>query len=335
MSSSGMDNLAEHAARFFRWWGKELLMLIPPSVTQRFSVSQEVVSVVVSSTGETQPPLESFTDGQLIVLSLDASVVLSHNIRLPFANHRATEGMANIQMSRIMPLPMEDLYSDWRSAGPIENLRDGASQQKVLLYVAKRKVLGPVFETIQSKGFLLADILIEGVAGFSTLAPTSVRRGLNHRTLRSVGLGVTALLLILMLPYAWMLNIRSENEIVSRELSALQDMIADVSELRNHLDGHNAQVKFLVAERSNDRFSEALSLLSAESPDSVFLRDFSYERNTVRVAGYAASSAEWALALGKQPSVGNVNLQRVSSGRSPDDPENFDIVIDLVNGPGR
>jgi Fimbrial assembly protein (PilN) len=326
------DTLVERLAVFFRWWGGELWALMPPGFRRRYSSHPDCVKVTVSAIGETTPALASLQEGQLVELHLEPEVVLSHDIRLPVANHRATDGMAKIQMGRVMPLAMAELYTYWRSRGLIENLRDGTVQQNVCLYVAKRKVLGPLFELIQSRRLLLADILLNEQSGFSTLSPPQIRRHYNHRTLRTVGLSVLAALMIITLPYAWVWNVRSENEAVLQEQQALRDLVDDVSASRELIDAHDERVGRLNAERSNDWFAEVLAMLSTESPDTVLLRELNYERGSVRVAGFAESAADWALRLGEVAGVADVKLERVSAGRSPGDPENFDIVIELENG---
>ena len=333
MTVSIWDTLNERLAIFFRWWGGELRELLPIRLRKSQPKGPDRVKVTVSATGETKPALETLSDGQLVELHLEPEVVLSHDVRLPVANHRATDGMAKIQMSRVMPLAITDLYTYWRSSGPIENVRDGAVQQRVTLYVAKKNVLSPLFESIQSKHLLLSDIVLCDQAGFSTLAPPQVRRHFNHRTLRTVGLGALAVLMFLTLPYAWVWNVRSENETIAQEQLALRDLVFDVSASRDLLDAHNARIGFLNTERSNDWFPEALALLSAESPDTVLLRELNYELGSVRVAGFAESAADWALSLGELEGVADVKLQRVTSGRFSGDPEYFDIVIELENGP--
>lgn len=335
VNSGKLDVVIARIAGFFRWWGRELATILPERFRVALGNQSPPVLIHLCADTDIDSALGSVGPGRNVTLALDVSVVLTNEVSLPRAGRQATAGMANIQLARTMPLQLSELYTDWKTVAAEKDQGEQSEKQRLRLYAAKRTFLDPVFDRLSSRALILSGIVLDEGDQLPGLAPMSAMRPYQRDCLKRVGILVLLGIAVLMVPYAWLSNVRSENAKVTQEIAVLRPSIQGLSERRNQVESHHDRIDYLEKQRSGDWFFDTLALLSKESPDTVSLREFVYEPGRLRVSGSAKSAADWALSLGKLQGVNNVTLQQVSSGRTPEDPENFDIAIELANGASR
>lgn len=335
MNSNYIEKIITGFANFLTWWVRELTFLMPQGMRKRLFRSSPTSKLFLPLEGDIDDKLEACEFGQSVVLHINSDWILTKTVMLPKADYRIVKEMAAVQISRLMPLSRDALYTDWRIIKGADGALEGDvddQKQNVQLYAIKRSALDPILHELNARNWIIQDVVLEGGGNLFKVLPFKARQSLYYQCLKKVGLFSFFLLGLVMIPYAWLWNLEGENNEVSDQLQTLKQEVSELSKKRDLLDSYYSREEFLGHQRLSDKLYESLALLTTESPDNLWLQEFNFSQGHLRLVGYAQSSAEWALKLEGLDSVERAQLQQVSAGRTKDDPENFSILIDLAKG---
>ncbi len=299
---------------FLRWWGQQLLSLLPASGARpgdaviavlrapglvelivrrrgkegalgRFALDPAGIAALRAARGSRRAP---------VLLRLPAGMLLAQPVVLPLAAERDPERVLRYEMDRLTPFAADELF--W-TASVVR--RDRARAQLHLrLALVPRAQLAPVLEGLAQAG--LHPGALEGPAG--ERIELAGRHGGRWRQRAASGLAAACVLLAVAaaaVPFA--LQSR-ESRRIERRIATLRPAVEQAEALRRGIATTAAGIDVLASQRA--RVGNPLAVLAALTdilPDDTVLTDLGMRQRVITLSGQAASAARLIPALAADP----------------------------------
>jgi general secretion pathway protein L len=320
--------------RFLSWWGRELVVLVPPRVRDWFADRREVLLAQLEGTDLLLAPVGA-SDGQRIELAADpeaaraavvqaldrgeetpavifalpAERVLRRQLTLPAAAEENLRQVLGFELDRQTPFKADQVYYDARVA-----VRDPATRQIVVdLTLAPRGSVDAGLAQLEAAGVPLdgLDALIDGRPLGFNLLPAQRRAPRRKLWLHiALALGAVALGLLFLVMGQSVTNREAALERLRAETESSQTEARSVAELRRLLKDAIDGANFL-AERKRDRPANIDVLLDTTQrlPNDTWLQRFSINGEQVQLQGQSREAAGLITVLQKSPYLEGPALQ--------------------------
>ncbi len=323
---------------FLKWWLAELKVCIPPQVAHTLSVDEPRARVIVAKDGyrtevvgaesvevaapeiqlKTSP--EPFQDA-VVVISDD--LLLIKELVLPIQARDELAQIATYQARQHFPLVSEQL-----SLGYGLSVEDSNSNfTRLKLAVARIGIVEEHLTNIRRIGFEPVEVVSSG-SNIQLAVPSVESHNQRRRflSLAFIGLIVVQCALIPMIDIN---RVQLANTKLQGQLSVLLEKTKSASDLKKVIDRRFSEAEFLQAQSAGDVFAQTLRLLTAESPDDVWLTDLQYDGKTFRLSGFGRDAASWVLKLQERDLFQTVRLDNVAAGAGAGENGRFQIRLEI------
>ena len=320
--------------RFLSWWGRELVVLVPPRVRDWFADRREVLlarlegtDLVLAQVGAAEgvaialapdpaaaraavaQALDRGEEAPAVIFGLPPARVLRRQLTLPAAAEENLRQVLGFELDRQTPFKADQVYYDARVAQ-----RDPASKQIVVdLALAPRAAVDAGLAQLEAAGVPLdgLDAVVDGrPAGFNLL-PANRRASRRKLWLQiALALGATAIALLVLVMAQSVSNREVALERLREETQARQTEARSVAELRRLLKDAIDGANFL-AERKRARPTNIDVLLDTTQrlPNDTWLQRFSVNGEQVQLQGQSKEAAGLITVLQQSPYLEGPALQ--------------------------
>jgi hypothetical protein len=343
------------AQQFFAWWMLELreigaacIRRLLPGQSLRFVVDlreaprtvrhsvgpdTDTKSVMLDAQGELPPAHhlwpEKIPRGARAEIILPSAHVLTGDLLLPAAGERELQAMMALQFERKLPLPMDQLYVDWKIVGRTEN-----GLQRVLFATAHRTIVERLRDGVRAWGWRVVAVRGAGDAMQMNLLPAatqriSVRLERRDRILTWVATCLAGLY-GLIVAGQWIYERYSLTPLLEQGHA----QIATLAKERTRLTSQTEPLIAIRGEMQRLSATEALAAVSSviTAPSWVYQAQIvSQPEGTVAMVleGYAPSSAAVVDAMQGSGRFDRVDLVEAASAALGQDGERFQIKAQL------
>lgn len=309
---------------FMRWWGSELLGIVPKRWRERLMPPKPRILIVPAASGggdlriwraDREPRaldvfgagedpallatrwrdlVAEFEDGAPeVTLCLDPDQVLQLPVQMPAAVLENLHSALGFQLDQITPFKPDQVYYDQRvlSHDPEHN------RINVALCLAPREAVDRLLDRLRAIGIavhvvdVLVDEAVPTTAGFNLLPEALRPRYVHARARFNLLLGLAlAVLVVAVMAEFWVMRQRTAG-ILAEEADRLRGQALAVAELEKQLQDSLQAANYLAQKRSADPLAIAvLDELTRILPDDVWLQQFQLEGNEISVQGKTAGA---------------------------------------------
>ena len=309
---------------FFRWWGGELIQLVPESLRQRMMPPRPTVWLVADLEsadlevwiggadlqhrdtygkdedahilrGRWQELLNAFSDGAPEVrLCLPADEVLQRPVELPLAVEANLESAVSYQLDQLTPFSAAQVYHDFR---PIRRDTEHARLELDLRLVPQNRV-EEIRERLANIGIrphaidtLADDAESPRCEGFNLL-PETERPPYVYARARLNWMLAGAMLVVLVAVMFQSLHLRGqERDRLQDEVAQLRSQAEQVIELQNQLEDALVAANFLAERRRlQPVIIQVLDEVSRILPQDMWLNQMQVSGDQLQIMGLADAS---------------------------------------------
>jgi general secretion pathway protein L len=364
LGNIGFERARIAVHRFMRWWGSELLSLLPPRWQElartrgdRLVVQLGDPELIVNlCTDDSQRELGRYGPGERealnaalaglpirgteVVLRLEAHAVLSRTLDLPLEAEENLREVLAFEMDRLTPFRAEDVYYD----AEIIAKRPNARQLQVKLSVVPRETLDQALERLARLGLRPASVnaFEAGPGEAGTCADGSVnllpperrprlRRPGTRLNLPLAVLAVLLLLAVVSLPLAQQRTLVAN---LKSLLEEAQQKAEAVELLHEELNSFAEESRFLIEQRRNaPRIVHVLAEITALLPDDTWVSALEISQGEITIQGESPSASILIGLIEASPSFHNASfgspvIQDQRTGR-----ERFQLSADIAVEP--
>lgn len=353
----GYVGFATEVQQFFAWWiqeirevgvtcarrwlpGRSLQFVIDlredPGAVRRSGGSDadaDAKAVVLNAQGELPPAHnlwpQEIPRGARAEIILPSASVLTGNLLLPAASERELQAMMALQFERELPLPMDQLYVDWRVAGRTEH-----GMQHILFATARRMVVERLRDGVRAWGWRVAAVRGPAEAMQMNLLPAATHRFAARLEKRDKLLVWTAVFLVVLYGLVVAGQWIHERHSLAPLLERGQAQVTALAQERAKLTSQSEPLIAIREQIQRPSAAEALVTLSAAMPAGSWLYQAQFVSEpdggvVVVLEGYAPSSTSVIDALQASAQFDRVVLVEAASAASGQDGERFQIKAQL------
>jgi len=325
------DPLLGRLRAFWRWWSGELFELLPENMQKAISQRQQKLYVevdddkLIMSLGNQVAQREVLRlpvdapdaedadiprEVQQTILLLPEDQVLARRISLPAAAEENLREVLGFEMDLHTAFVASEVYYDFTVVG-----RDSARQKLTVdLIYAPRDAVTKLVEGAASLG-LKTDIVTCRRRDNNNLQPVNLLPQKMRRTrridVRSVNLGLTALLAVLLVTSITIPIVRKNRAIEAMEAHVQTAAAAarEGSQLRQNLEKMADASRFLVEKKATAVMAvELIDEVSRVIPDHTWITRLNLSETELQMQGQSSSSASLIAAIESSPHFENVRF---------------------------
>ena len=358
--NSVYDSSAPSLDKFMRWWGAELIDLIPEQVRAMFWQSRECLLLTLEHEalevnlihGEERRALGRFamneegreacaalleTQAGLrmaeVVLLIKAEHILAHRLFLPAATEENLAQVIAFEMDRYTPFKVDQVYYDFRHVkSPV------AGKLQVDLVMAPRPYLDPLLEMIESWGLHPHAVDVVGGDAYPersgyNLLPQRERPSQGRG--RGIVNGLLGLLLLLIVAANVALPIwvdrKLEMELKIR-LDQISDIAGKVQSYQKSADNLLMQTNRMLDKKlSAPVMVRMMEELTKRIPDGTWLSYLQYKGRRLQIRGVSPSASALIEIIEASPMFENTSFISPVTQDRKTNKEQFQIAADVVN----
>jgi general secretion pathway protein L len=305
-----LADVASGLRAFLRWWTGELLSLLPEKWRQSWCASFQTCSLLIEAQEwrltylggnredfvfSPQLPAHEVRDGlqrifgKTLVNSVDVEIpaqnVLFRRITLPAAAASRLNSIVRLQLDRLSPFRGDDVAFDCRVAKTPANALPATVEEIVAeIVIAPKTYLSELEHKIRKIGLVPRHFKI---SGSDHVLPCAGLPWTKQRQSQVMYACIGALAWFLAI---WIAPIMDDAEITSlnARIAEAAPQVTHAEAIRAELDSYRLPPAALSADRQ--RALDVLLKLTSQFPDSVHLKAFVLEDQTLTLRGTAASS---------------------------------------------
>lgn len=335
--------LRQLVAQFFRWWGGELLGLIPQQLRDRLKPRGRLTVVDVDAEGTVlavmrpgrkvaEPLAKALPPGSRCRLRLPPAAVVGKTLVLPEAAAATLAAVLRFQIEQETPFRAGDVYADHAVVR-----RDARAKRIVVDWrLAPRALVDRAVAAAESLGLRVQSIgIADDAAGawrFDFLRAqrdTGATASGGQRLLRQALVGLLALLTAALVAVPLVRKLEASDALESRVAEAAEAATAARS-LAEELERLRARSGFVVGRRlERPTVSELLRELTILLPDDTWLHRLTVEGDEVSIAGLSPSSTALVARIDAHPWFQQVSYGAPTLQRRGSKLEAFDLTLRL------
>jgi general secretion pathway protein L len=353
-SSTGFERLRDLAAEIVQHWVSECLVLagqakvkLLPTAPRLTEVRIEIDEIIVTRSDKSQSvsiPLHDDLAGRspvsLLARELNGSAavaviipqqdVLRPSLRMPKASNGVLRKALQFELSRLSPIPADQLYFDFEIAGHAS----ARSDCDIKLRAVRKSTVDGAVARCRAAGALVAGI---GFAGETRLADWRVfpvdRKAFVVSQARRwslvglCGLAVTLFLLLLIAVY-----IRGEATVANlqAQIDSARTGAVVARHLRSDIETLARAQTFLVAQKRKPMLVAILAELSRILPDDTWISEFEVNGRRVRIQGASRSASRLVGLIDGSGSFANAQFEAPLTQDQTGKSEHFDMSFQVL-----
>lgn len=342
-----VTEIRKNISDFLTWWGTELDGLLPVQVKHFFHTEGKSVQVTFGALGtevflpteegnrrksfefpfpdilDQEDFLQCLREEILYPVSIHLSdeLTLQRMVELPRAAKGNLHNIIRLQIPRLLPMKVEDIYFDISS-------REQKDHVAATLAMIPRQRVERILEVFSAAGCRVGGVKAgaNGIkAGFTFLNIAKQHKEKEHRLVSWLTASLTLLSVLLLSLYYVQLSAREEFLLEKRN-SLSQDARA-IEALSREIQKFDQQQTLYQGKIDRLRLDEILSTFTDLLPDDSWIFDFALNGDRITVTGKTSNASQLVEKIDSSPLFENVtnSSTRIASGRNGEMQERFSI----------
>lgn len=293
---------------------------------ERTAAGAEALATVLADAG-LQPPAD-------VTLRVDDAQILRTDMRLPRVSGRAVRGAVELELERVSPVPIAELYFDF-AVTP-------AARDKARLDIASRAVRRRTIDNAISfahmAGLSVAAISLGSDSRTADWPSFPLdRSALLRRAWRNWGhiaLAGLAGLLFLLILFASFARTAAESDSLSDQIAAAETRAMVAGRLAQQIDTIHRQAAFVAGQKTKPSLTGMLRTLSQVLPDGTWVTTLQLgDDGTIHLQGFSRSAADLPGLLDRTPEFTSARFVAPLVRNDADGTERFDLTAQIRSGP--
>ncbi|MBL6854208.1 MAG: PilN domain-containing protein [Alphaproteobacteria bacterium] len=293
---------------------------------ERTAAGAEALATALADAG-LRPPVD-------VTLLVDNAHILRTDMRLPRVSGSAVRGAVELELERVSPVPIAELYFDF--------VATPAARDKGRLDIASRAVRRRTIDNAISfahmAGLSVAEI---GLGSDSRTADwrsfpldrSALLRCAWHKW-GHVALAGLAGLLLLSILFASFARTAAETDALSDQIAATQARAMVASRLAQQIDTIHRQAAFVAGQKAKPALTGMLRTLSQVLPDGTWVTTLQLgDDGTIHLQGFSRSAADLPGLLDRTSEFSSAHFVAPLIRNDADGTERFDLTAQVRSGP--